>query len=134
MFSDKLYEKWVVVRKRTCYLKLSPTCTANHTTCIFSTETPTYIVTIKIVTHIFAAKTVTCICAAETSNCIIATEALTYIITPERSTNLTAAEITTCIIAVELQNLHNCNRRHLYDCYRKCQLHSSNRNSLLRAC
>ena len=69
------------------------------------------IISIKIVTHIFAAKTFICRDAAETSNCIIATE---------RSTNITLAESTTNIIAIELQNLHNCNRRwHLHNCYRK---------------
>ena len=78
------------------------------------------IISIKIVTHIFAAKTFICRDAAETSNCIIATE---------RSTNITLAESTTNITAIEPQNLHNCNRRwHLHNCYRKRQLHSSNRN------
>ena len=65
-------------------------------------------ITIKIVTHIFAAETATCISEAETSNYIIATETVT------------------CIIATEPQNLHNCKRRHLHNCYRK--LHSSKRN------
>ena len=87
------------------------------------------IISIKIVTHIFAAETFTCINAAETSNCIIATETVTCIIATKRSTNINVAESTTNIIAIEPQNLHNCNRRwHLHNCYRKCQLHSSNRN------
>ena len=55
-------------------------------------EAPTCIITIKIITHIFAAETVTCICAAETFNCIITTETVT------------------CIIMIEAQNLHNCKR------------------------
>ena len=42
------------------------------------TETPMCIILIKIVTHIFAAETFTCINAAETSNCIIATETVTF--------------------------------------------------------
>ena len=36
-------------------------------------ETSTSITTVKIVTHIFAAETFTCVNDAETSNCIIAT-------------------------------------------------------------
>ena len=43
-------------------------------------QTPTFIMTIKIVTHIFTAETATCIGAAKTSNCIGATEAVTCMI------------------------------------------------------
>ena len=49
-------------------------------------------ITIKIVTHIFAAETVNCISEAETSNYIIATETVTCII---------ATDVVTCIIAIE---------------------------------
>ena len=54
-----------------------------------------YIITIKIVTHRFAAETVTCICAAETSTCITATETATCIIVTERSTNIPVTESNT---------------------------------------
>ena len=65
----------------------------------------------KIVTHLFAAETFTCINATK------------------RSTNIIVEESTTDIIAIALQNPHNCNRRwHLHNCYGMCQLHSSNRN------
>ena len=50
---------------------------------------------IKIVTHIFAAKTITCICAAETSNCITATETVTSITVTEKPNNIQATESTT---------------------------------------
>ena len=92
----------------------------------------TCIVSIQIVTHIFAAETFTCINVAETSNCIIATETVTCIIARKRSTNITVAENTTNIIAIEPQKLHNCNRHwHLHNCYRKCQLHSCNRSCIV---
>ena len=81
-------------------------CTAESTTCIVATETPTCINTIKIVTHIFDAETVTCISTAETSNWIISTETITCMIATERSTNITITESTTCIVAIEPQNLH----------------------------
>ena len=69
----------------------------------------------KIVTHLFAAETFTCINATK------------------RSTNIIVEESTTDIIAIALQNLHNCNRRwDLHNCYGKCQLHSSNRNCHLQ--
>ena len=45
---------------------------------MIATETPMCIISVKIVTHIFAAETFTCVNAAETSNCIIAT--VTYIV------------------------------------------------------
>ena len=77
---------------------------------MIATETLTCIVSIKIVTQIFAAETFTCINAAETSNCIIATK---------RYTNINVAESTANIIAVEPQKLHNCNRRwHLHNSYK----------------
>ena len=100
-----------------------------NTTCMIATETPTWIISIIIVTHIFAAETFTCIGVAETSNSIIAIETVTFITKTKRSTKISVAESTTSIIAIGHQNLHNCNRRwHLHNCYRKCQLHSSNRN------
>ena len=93
-----------------------------NTSCVIATETPIWIITVKIATHKFAAEAVTCICVAEISNCIIATETVTSISVTERSTN----------IPVPLQNLHKCNRRHLHNCRRKCQLQSSNRNCHLQ--
>ena len=74
-------------------------------------ETTTCIISIKIVTHIFAAETCTCINAAERFNCIIATETVTCIIATKRSTNISVPESSTNITAIEPQNLHNCNRR-----------------------
>ena len=98
-----------------------------------ATETPTCIISITIVAHIFAAKTFIRINAAETSNCIIATETVTWIIATERSINITVAESTTNVIAIEPQNLHNCNGCwHLHICYRNCHLHSSTRNCHLQ--
>ena len=91
------------------------------------------IISIKIVTGIFAAETFTCMSVAETSNCLIATETVTSITATKRSTNIITAESTTNIIAIEPQKLHNCNIHwHLHNCYRKCQLHSSNRNCHLQ--
>ena len=89
MFSGQFYENRMSVRERNTKLLLETVtyiaikeshlhnynrqscaqCTAENTTCIIVTETPICIITIKIVPHIFAAETVTCICAAET-NCI----------------------------------------------------------------
>ena len=54
-----------------------------------STETPICRITTKIVKHIFAAKTVTCICAPEFSNCIIATETVTCLIATESNKPVT---------------------------------------------
>ena len=86
-----------------------------------TTETATCIITIEIVTHIFAAETFTYVSVAETSNCIIATKTVTFMTATKRSTNISVAESTTNIIAIEPQNLHNCNRCwHLRNCYRKC--------------
>ena len=96
---------------------------------MITTETPTCIISIKIITHIFAAETFICI----TSNYIIATETFTFITVTKRSTNICVAESTTNITAIEPQNLHNSNRHwHLHNCYGKCQLHSSNRNCHLQ--
>ena len=98
-----------------------------------ATETPTCIISIKIVIHIFDAKTFICINPAETSNCIITTETVTCIVETERSTNVTVTESNNDVIAIEHQNLHNCNRRwHPPNYYRKYQLHSSNRNCHLQ--
>ena len=60
---------------------------------MITTETPTCIILIKIVTHIFAAETFTRINVAETFNCIIATETViiateTFITATKRSTNI----------------------------------------------
>ena len=85
------------------------------------TDISTGIISITIVSHIFAAETFTCINGTETSNCIISTETITYIIATNQSTKENVAESTTNIIAIELPKLHNCNRYwHLYNCYRKC--------------
>ena len=143
MFSCQFYEKWVSVRERnvklllennyiditeTCILQSKQLCTVESNTCTIAAETPTYINTIKIITHIFNAETFTCVNSAETSNWIIAPKTVTCMIAKERSTNTTVIESTTCIVATEPQNLHNCNRRcHLHNCYRECQLHSSKR-------
>ena len=95
---------------------------------MIGTEISTCIISIKIVTHIFAADTFTCINGAETSNCIISTETVTCIIATKRSAKINVAESTTNIIAVGPQKPRNCNRCwHLHNCHRKCQLHSSNK-------
>ena len=100
---------------------------------MIATDTPTCIISIKIVTHIFAANIFTSISVAETSHCIIATETVTFITAKKGFTNISVAESTTNIIVIEHQNLHNCNRSwHLHNCYRKCLLHSSNRNCQLQ--
>ena len=86
------------------------------------------IISIKIVTHIFAADTFTCINGAEISNSIILTETVTCIIATKRSTKINVIESTTNITAKEPQKQHNCNRCwHLHNCYRKCHLHSPNK-------
>ena len=96
-------------------------------------ETPTCIISKKIVTHVFAAETFTCISVAETSNYTIATKTVILITETKISTSISVAESTTSIIAIGPQNPHNCNRRwHQHNCYRKCQLHSSNRNCHLQ--
>ena len=64
-----------------------------------ATETLTCIISVKIVTHIFA-EIFTVICVAETSNCIIATETVTFITATKRFTNKSVAESTTNIIAI----------------------------------
>ena len=53
------------------------------------------IITIKVVTHVFAAETVTSICAPEISHCITATETVTCITVTERSNNIPITESTT---------------------------------------
>ena len=152
IFSGQFYEKWVPVKERNIKLLLEIVtyiATTETVTCIITIEIvirimhcryylhgwnrDSCIISIKIVTHIFAAETFTCISVAETSNCIIATETVTFITATKRSTNISVAESTTNIIAMELQNLHNCSRQlHLRNCYRKCQLHSSNRSCHLQ--
>ena len=141
MFSSQFYEKWLLVRERNIKLLLE-TVTYIATTVhngnssnshVHNAETPMCIISIKIVTNIFAAEIFTCINAAESSNCIITTETVPCVIATKRSTNIIVAESTTNIIAIEPQNLHNYNRRwHLHNCYRMCQLHSSNRNCHLQ--
>ena len=70
-------------------------------------ETPICIITITIVTHIFAAETFTCVSTIVTSNCRIATETATYIIAAERprkyhlKTFPNATDVVTCIYAIE---------------------------------
>ena len=59
---------------------------------MIATETPTCIILIKIVTHIFAAEIFTGISVAETSNCIIATETVTFITATKRSTNISVVQ------------------------------------------
>ena len=124
-------KKWVSVRERNIKLLLETV------TYIATTETVTCIITIEIVMCIMHCrnyhlhdcsrdshvhnfkKIVTHLFAAETFTCINATK---------RSTNIIVEESTTDIIAIALQNLHNCNRRwDLHNCYGKCQLHSSNK-------
>ena len=46
---------------------------------MIATETPTCIISIKIVPHIYAAEIFTFISVAETSNCITATETVTFV-------------------------------------------------------
>ena len=130
MLSSQFYEKWLSVRERNIKLLLETV------TYIATTETVTCITTIELVmcimhcrkyylhhcnrgihlhsfnknvSHIFAAETFTCINVAKTSNCIVATKRSTK--KNESNPNITA---------IEPQKLNNC--------YRKCQLHSSNRN------
>ena len=76
MFSGQFYEKWMSVRERNIKLLLEAV------TYMATTETATCIITIEIVTHIFAAETFTYVSVAETSNCIIATETVTFITDP----------------------------------------------------
>ena len=75
---------------------------------MIATEAPAFIISIRIVTHIFAAEIFTDMSVAETSNCVIATQIVTFITARKRSTNISVAESTTNIIAIEHQNLHNC--------------------------
>ena len=155
MFSRQFYKKWMSVGEKNTKLLLETVTYIYITT----TETVTYLITIKIVmcimhgrkyhlhdckreshshnfnivTHIFAAEIFISISVAVTSNYIIATEIVTFITATKRSTNISIAESTTSIIAIEPQNLHNCNRCwYLHNCYGNCQLHSSNRNCHLQ--
>ena len=107
------------------YITIKERVTSENTTCIIATETPICIITLRIVIHIFAAETATCIYAADTSNCIIATETVTCIVVTERSTNIPVTESITSKPA-------KCNRRHLHNCHRMCQLHIFNRNCHLQ--
>ena len=84
-----------------------------------ATEIPTCIISIKIVTHVFAAEMFTGISVAETSNCIIDTKTVTFVNAIKRSTNISVAESTNNIIAIEPQNLHNCHKNcHPHICCR----------------
>ena len=68
---------------------------------MIATETPTCIISIKLVSLIFAAEIFTYISSvAQTSNCIIATETVTFITATKGSSNLSVAENTTNIIAI----------------------------------
>ena len=127
-FSGQFYEKWLLDRERSIKLLLETVTYLaktvhnynrrnNH---VYHAETPTCMISVNIVTDIFAAEIFICINSAETSNCIIATETFTCVIATKRSTNIIVVESTTNVFAIEPQNLHNCNRRwHLYNCYRK---------------
>ena len=116
MFSGQFYEKRLSVRERNMKLLLETVtyiAIKERLTCIITIETVMCIMHcrkyhqhncsrnshldnhIKIVTHIFAAKTITCICAAETSNCITATETVTSITVTEKPNNIQATESTT---------------------------------------
>ena len=65
-------------------------------------QSPTCIISIKLVTHIFAAKNFTCINAAETSNCKLQ----------------------------QKSHLHHCNKKiHQRKCSRKYHRHSCNKTS-----
>ena len=63
-----------------------------------ATGTPTYIITVKIVIHIFIAETVSWISAAGTSYCIIATETITSMIAKGSASCMVATETATCKI------------------------------------
>ena len=70
------------------------------------TETPTCTISIKIITHIFAANTFIYINVAETFNCIIAKETVTFIIATEpkklhNCTCIIAIKSVICIVATE---------------------------------
>ena len=64
---------------------------------MIATDTPTCIISITVVTHIFAADIFTGISVAETYNCIIATETVTFITAKKRFTNISVTESTTNI-------------------------------------
>ena len=59
MFSDQFYEKRLSVRERNMKLLLETVtyiAIKERVTCIVATETPICIITIKSITHIFAAE------------------------------------------------------------------------------
>ena len=93
MLSGQFYEKRLSVRESNTKLLLETVTyiaiKERHP------ETPICIITIKIVTHMFAAEIVSYICAAETSNCMTATETVTCIIVTGRSTNIPVIESNT---------------------------------------
>ena len=70
----------------------------------FTTETPTCIISIKIVTHIFVAKIFTGINIAETSNCIIATDVDSCIIATESVSCIVPTETAPC--RIDYRNFH----------------------------
>ena len=126
IFFGKFYEKWVSVREGIMKLLLE-TVTYISTTetviciiaveivmCIMNckryylmiaTETPTWTISIRIVTHIFGAETFTCINdkCCRNSNCIIATETITCVIATKRATYIIAIAtgVETCITSTE---------------------------------
>ena len=131
MFFGQFYETWVSVTERnTKFLLETVTYIAitEIVTCIAVIEIVICIMrcrkyhqhnckedcylhdTIKIVTLIFAAKTVTCISATETFNSMITAETVTCINALKRSTNTVVTESTTFIIAMEPKDLRKCNR------------------------
>ena len=96
MFSGQLYEKQLSIRERNMKMSLKTVtyiaikshlhnynrnCHVHNpvkkTTCITGTQTPICIITIKIVTHIFAGETATSINATERSTNIPVTESTT---------------------------------------------------------
>ena len=85
---------------------------------MIATGTPTYIISIKIVTHICCRNFHLHKCCINAFNSVIAIETVTCLIGTKRFTNIIVVESTTCIIAMKPQNLHNCNRCwHLHNCY-----------------
>ena len=90
-------------------------------------HTPICIISVRFVTHIFAANIVIYINAAETSNCKLQQNSHLYHCNKKIHQHKCSRKYHRQNW-IELQNLHNCNRRwHLHNCYRKGQLHSSNR-------
>ena len=100
MFSGQFYEKWMSVREKNIKSLLEAVkfmARIETATCIITIEivmcimhcrkyhlhdcnrNSTGIISIKIVTHIYAAEIFTRISVAETSNCIIAIETVTFV-------------------------------------------------------